>query len=480
MTIEVQTRVPPHDREAERLVIGGLLIDNGLIPVVGESITEKSFDFAAHRDIYAAILDLFERDFPVDLVTLKDELTRRQKLDRVGGMAYISGLLADVSAITNVRHYASIISDKFLLRRLITACNRIIDRCYDGAQDAMDALEYAERSVSDVAQNRSRTSVVPLGDIVEDNLDTIEKLATGEKKVSGVPTGFKDLDALILGFHPGDEIIIGSRPSVGKTSLCLNMAQNMTKRDKVPILIFTIEMSKEEITNRLISSVAGVSLLKIRSGKLSHKDREAIKAACDEIGELPIFIDDSATLTPLQMRSRAKMLKAEHNIGVVMIDYLQLMQYHRRTDNRQQEVTAISRSLKAMARELDVAVVAFSQLSRDVTKRRENNIPQLADLRESGSLEQDADVVLFLHDPSRSVYKKKEEGQKRPEAVEIEVIVAKQRNGPVGSIKLLFQTKFATFRSISNEPAPPWDAGDDSDGPDWISQDDDDDDLDYE
>ncbi len=367
---EVQARVPPHDREAERLVIGGLLIDNGLIPVVGEIITEKSFDFSAHRQIYSAILDLYERDSPVDLITLKDELTRRQKLDKVGGMAYVSSLLADVSAVTNVRHYANIVNDKFLLRSLISACSRVVDRCYDGGPEAIEVIEYAERSVSDVAQNRSRSTIVPVGAIVEDNLEMIEKLATGEQKVSGVPTGFKDLDELILGLHPGDQIIVGSRPSVGKTSLCLNIAHNITKREGVPVLIFTIEMSKADITNRLLSSLAGVSLLKIRSGRLSHKDRDLIKRAGGEVAELPIFIDDSATLTPLQMRSRAKMLKAEHNVGVVMIDYLQLMEHHRRTDNRQQEVTAISRSLKAMARELNVAVVAFSQLSRDVTKRR--------------------------------------------------------------------------------------------------------------
>jgi len=471
---EVQARVPPHDREAERLVIGGLLIDNSLIPVVGEIITENSFDFSAHKQIFSAMLDLYERDLPADLVTLKDELIRRQKLDKVGGMAYVSGLVADVSAVTNVRHYASIVNDKFLLRSLISACSRVVDKCYEGAQESIQVIEYAERAISDVAQSRSRSAVIAVADVVKENLDTIEKLATGEKKVSGVPTGFKDLDELILGLHPGDQIIVGARPSVGKTSLCLNIAYNVAKKEGVPVLIFTIEMSKEEVTNRFLSAIANVSLTKIRSGRLSHKDREVINHAGGELAELPIFIDDSATLSPLQMRSRAKMLKAEHDVGIVMIDYLQLMEYHRRTDNRQQEVTAISRSLKAMARELNIAVVAFSQLSRDVTKRRENSIPQLADLRESGSLEQDADVVIFLHDPTRSIYKKKDEAYRRPDAVEIDVVVGKQRNGPTGTVKLLFQTRHACFKNISKDVPPPWDAADETDAPLWVDQDDDD------
>lgn len=468
---EIQARVPPHDREAERLVLGGLLIDNGLIPVVGEIITEKSFDYPAHKQIFSAILDLYERDLPVDLVTLKDELIRRQRLDKIGGMAYVSGLVADVSAVTNVKHYANIVNDKFLLRSLISACSRVVDTCYEGAQDAVQVIEYAERAVSDVSQSRSRSTIIPVADVVRENLDTIEKLATGEKKVPGVPTGFKDLDELILGLHPGDQIIVGARPSVGKTSLCLNIAHNVAKKEGVPVLIFTIEMSKQEVTNRLLSAIAGVPLTKIRSGRLSHKDREVINHAGSELAELPIFIDDSATLSPLQMRSRAKMLMAEKDIGIVMIDYLQLMEYHRKTDSRQQEVTAISRSLKSMARELNLAVVAFSQLSREVTRRRENSIPQLADLRESGSLEQDADVVIFLHDPTRSIFKKKDESYRRPDAVEIDIVVAKQRNGPTGTVKLLFQTKHACFKNISKEAPPPWEAADEKEAPPWVDQD---------
>ena len=470
---EVQGRVPPHDREAERLVLGGLIIDNSLIPVVGEIVTERSFDFAAHRHIFSAMLELYERDLPVDLVTLREELTRRRMVEKVGGMAYISGLVADVSYVTNVRHYASIVHDKFLLRSLISASSRVVDKCYEGAEDAIQVLEEAERALSDVAQTRARTSIVPVAEQVRDNLETIEKLATGEKKVPGVPTGFRQLDKLILGLHRGDQIIVGARPSVGKTSLCLNVAYNAAKKEGVPVLIFSIEMSKEDVTNRFLSFLAGVSLSKIRSAKLSHTERELLRHAGAELSKLPIFIDDSATLSPLQMRSRAKMLKTEFDLGIVMIDYLQLMHYHRRTDNRQQEVTAISRSLKSMARELGVAVVAFSQLSREVTRRRESAIPQLADLRESGSLEQDADVVVFLHDPTRAAHQK-DKTYKRPEAVEIDVIVAKQRNGPTGAVKLLFQTKYVCFKNISSEAPPPWGGPvDDSAMPTWVDQDDD-------
>ena len=469
---EVQGRVPPHDREAERLVLGGLIIDNSLIPVVGEILTERSFDFAAHRHIFSAMLELYERDLPVDLVTLREELSRRQVVEKVGGMAYVSGLVADVSYVTNVRHYANIVHDKFLLRSLLSASSRIVDKCYEGADDATQLIEEAERALSDVAQTRARASIVPVAEQVKDNLETIEKLATGEKKVPGVPTGFRDLDRLILGLHRGDQIIVGARPSVGKTSLCLNVAYHAAKKEEVPVLIFSIEMSKEDVTNRFLAFLAGVSLSKIRSAKLSHTERDQLRLAGEELSKLPIFIDDSATLSPLQMRSRAKMLKTESGLGIVMIDYLQLMHYHRRTDNRQQEVTAISRSLKSMARELGVAVVAFSQLSREVTRRRENAVPQLADLRESGSLEQDADLVIFLHDPSRTAHQK-DKAYRRPEAVEIDVIVAKQRNGPIGTVKLLFQTKFACFKNISNEAPPPWAGGmDDSTMPTWVDQDD--------
>lgn len=459
---EVQPQIPPQDREAERLVLGGILIDNSLLPVVDEVISTCYFDYTPHQKIYSAMLDLYNRDLPVDLVTLRDELLRHEKLENIGGMAYISSLVADVSAVTNVKHYAGIVKEKYLLRSLITACRGVVDKCFDGEQDASQLIQYAEKVVSDVAQTEG-SRVVPIKDVVRESIDTLTKIATGEKKCSGVPTGFKELDDLTLGLHPGDLVIVGARPSVGKTSLCLNFAFNAAVKQNVGTLLFTIEMSKEEIANRMLAAQAGVSLKKIRSGALSKSDRDGLAQASEVLSELPIFVDDSASLTPLEMRSRAKLLKVEQNISIVMIDYLQLMEYHKKRENRQQEVTAISRSLKSMARELGVSVVAFSQLRRDPTKRTENKVPQLDDLRESGSLEQDADVVLFLHDPSRAPKKDGKDETKRPAAVEIEIIVAKQRNGPTGKLKLLFQTKYACFKNISSDAPPPWVTEDEED-----------------
>ncbi|MCD6326953.1 replicative DNA helicase [bacterium] len=467
---EVQAKVPPHDLEAERLVLGGILIDNSQLAAVSEVITAKAFYFSPHQHIYDAMFDLYDKDLPLDLLTLKDELLRREKLEKVGGMAYLSRLVAEVSAVTNIRHYAGIMSEKYVLRSLIAACSNVVDKCYKGADDVGDLITLAERAVADATEQRSSSSIVSMDEVVRENLELLEKIAAGEKKVAGVPTGFTELDELMLGLHPGDLIIVGSRPSVGKTSWCLNVAHNAAAKEHVPVLIFTIEMSKEEITNRMLASKSGVSLTRIRAGKLSHSDRDMLKTAGEELSGMPILIDDSASLSPLEMRARAKQAKIEHNIGIAMVDYLQLMHYQRRTENRQQEVTAISRSLKTMARELDIAVVAFSQLSRDVAKRRENRTPQLADLRESGSLEQDADVVIFLHDPARGAPNKKGEPQSRPDNAEIDIIVAKQRNGPTASLKLLFQTKYASFKNISKEAPPPWVVVDDQDA-DWVEDD---------
>jgi len=461
---QVQARVPPHDLEAERLVLGGIVVDNTLVPPVREVITEQCFYLEAHKEIFRASVDLYDRDEPVDLVTLRDELSRRGVLEKVGGVAYLSRLITEVSAVTNIPHYAQIVSQKFLLRSLIAGCNRVMQRCYEGSDDVQSIIQYAEQVVSDVAGAKLRPSILPVKEVVRMNLETLEQLATGEKKFSGIPTGFTDLDGLILGLHPGDLIIVGSRPSVGKTSLCLNIAYYAALKASVPVLIFTIEMSKEEITNRLLAAQAGVGLTKIRSGKLSKTDRKRLNEAGALLSELPIFIDDSATLTPLEMRSRAKMLKAESDVGLVMVDYIQLMHYHKRSENRQQEVTAISRSLKSMARELDIPVVAFSQLSREITRRKESRVPQLADLRESGSLEQDADVVIFLHDPSSArPGRRKEERRPKPEAIEIDVIVAKQRNGPTDTVRLLFQTRYASFKNISKQAPPPWVTQEDED-----------------
>jgi replicative DNA helicase len=432
-------KVPPHNPEAERLVLGCLIMDNEYIDAISDILTPDAFDAGDHRLIYKAILSLYGRNIPVDLILLKDELKKHQKLDKVGGMVYISKLLTDVSAITNIKYYANIVKDKFLLRRLISACSRAIDRCYDEAGAAHEIIEYAQQSVSDLIDITSKNTISELHELVQESIVEMDAMAAGEQIMPGMPTGFVELDKITGGLHVGELVIIGARTSVGKTTISLDIARHVAATG-VGVLDFSLEMSKSAITHRLIAATANVSLHYLRRGILNEDRRADVHRIEAELKALPIYIGSPASLRIPQLFTRAKIIKQRHNIGVIIVDYLQLMKAPKKSENRQQEVAEIARRLKEIAGELDVTVIALSQLSRPM-KGINLKAPVLSDLRESGEIEQAADVVVFLHNPKKP--------SRLDRNVRIEGHVAKHKNGPLGQFDLMFHRSSVTFKDAA-------------------------------
>ena len=440
-TVPASERTLPHNLEAERSVLGAILIHNDAFNVAAELVDSGDFFRDAHRRVFNTMVDLNERGQAIDLVTLKDELARSGDLDDVGGPAYIAALVDGVPRSTNVEHYARIVKERATLRNLIQSANRILGMAYRAEEDADTLLDQAEQEIFSIAEGRIHTGFVPLSDLVQGSFTAIEHLQEHKGLVTGVPSGFVDIDNLTAGFQRADLVIIAARPSMGKTSFVLNVAQHVGIKTNLSVGLFSLEMSKEQLFMRMLTAEAEVDSHRFRGGFLSERDYGRLSTALGRLADARVFIDDSAGLGVLEMRAKARRLKAEHGLDLLVIDYLQLMQGRGRFENRTQELASISRALKALAKELDVPVLALSQLSR-APEARSARRPQLSDLRESGALEQDADVVLFIF--------REEQYDPTPENENLaELIIGKQRNGPTGTVKLAFLKQHTRFANLS-------------------------------
>jgi replicative DNA helicase len=432
-------RLPPHNLEAEQSLLGSLLIDRDAIIKVATTIKQDDFYSGANGTIYQAIVDLYNRREPTDFVTLTDELTRQERLDQVGGVAYLTSLLNIVPTAVHVEYYGKIVERTATLRRLIDAGATIVSIGYRDGVDTEEALDAAERAIFDVSQRRSTKDFQSLADVLDRFFDQIDYMQQHRGEVVGVPSGFADLDQLTGGMQKSDLIIVAARPSVGKTAFALGMAYGAAVQHAKTVGVFSLEMAAEQIVQRLLATETGVDSHRLRLGQIDDNEWDRISRAFGRLSEAKIYIDDSAGLNVMEVRSKARRLQAEHGLDLLIVDYLQLM-YARRSENRVQEISEISRGLKSLARELNIPVIALSQLSRAVESRADHR-PMLSDLRESGSIEQDADIVMFIY--RDEVYDPNTE--KKGIA---EIIVAKHRNGPVGSINLRFFERTARFADL--------------------------------
>jgi replicative DNA helicase len=438
-------RTLPHNLEAEKCVLGAILINNHAFNQAAEVIDAQDFFRDAHRRIFEKMVWLTDRNQPVDLVTLKDELIKSGDLDEVGGPAYISALTDGVPRSANVEHYAKIVKERSTHRRMIQVANDVLGRAYEADEDADDLLDYAEKSIFQIAEHRLRSGFVRVSELVDGGYQLIEQLQQHRGMVTGVPSGFVDLDELTSGFQKSDLIIVAARPAMGKTSFVLNMAMHCGIEAGKTVGIFSLEMSKEQLFMRMITAEARVDAHRFRGGFLGEQDYARLVDAFARMLEAKVFIDDSPGISILEMRAKARRLKLEHGLDMLVIDYLQLMQGRGRFDNRQQELAAISRALKILAKELNIPILALSQLSR-ATESRGDHRPQLSDLRESGALEQDADIVLFIF--REEMYPV--EGERKPETEgTAEIIVGKQRNGPTGTVRLAFLKQYTRFENLA-------------------------------
>jgi replicative DNA helicase len=436
------SKLPPQNNEAEQSVIGAILIENEALLKSIEIIRPEDFYRESHRLIFQSMIELFEKNEPADLITLTEHLRNKNKLEEVGGASYLTTLCDQIPTAANIEYYAKIVKEKAVLRRLISCATEIATRGYSNQDEVGELLDFAEKSIFDISEDQIKSSVYPLKEILKASFKTIEKLYNKKELITGVATGFTELDQITSGFQPSDLIIIAGRPSMGKTAFCLNIAQNAAYESKIPIVIFSLEMSKEQLALRMLCSEARVDAHKMRSGFLTESDWPKLTRGAGRLSETKIFIDDTPGMGVLEMRAKARRLKSEHGLGMVIVDYLQLMRGRSTIDSREQEISDISRSLKALAKELKLPVVALSQLNRRVEDRAVKK-PQLADLRESGAIEQDADVILFLY--RDEVYNP--DSQDKGSA---EIIIGKQRNGPTGEIRLAFIDRYTRFENYSS------------------------------
>ncbi len=430
-------RIPPQSLEAEQAVLGSLLISEDALARVLDHLQPEFFYKKSHQLIFSSMLDLYEKHEPIDMVTISENLKNKGLLEQVGDRKYISELAYQVSTSANVEYYAKIVQEKSTLRSLAKAGSEIAGYAFD-TNDADEALDKAEHVIFTLAQRRNMQQLVHIKDVVEESFHKIEQRWENRDSLSGLGSGFYDLDALTSGFQPSDLIIIAARPSMGKTAFCLNIAQEIACDRKIPVAVFSLEMSREQLVQRMLCAEAQVDAGRVRTGHLHTNDFTRLSQAMGKLAEAPIFIDDSALINALEIRAKARRLKAEmKGLGLIIIDYIQLMQGRKQSDNRVQEISEISRGLKTLARELEVPVIALSQLSRAV-EARQNKRPMLSDLRESGAIEQDADMVMFIY---RDEYYNADT-EKRGEA---EIIIAKHRNGPTGTVDLIFQSNITKF-----------------------------------
>ncbi len=445
-------RVPPQALEAEMAVLGAMFIDNESIGKVIEILEPPDFYRSSHQKIYNAALVLYEKNEPVDIVTLSNELGRQKLLDEIGGNYYLTELAESVVSAANIEYHARLVRDKSVLRRLITEAAGIARECYDAQEDAFRILDHAEQRIFQLSEKRLRQAYEHVNPILHAAFETIEKFHKRKGVVTGLPTGFDKLDELTSGFQPSELIVVAGRPSMGKTAFCLNVTRNVAIDAKTPVGFFSLEMSKQQLAMRLLSAESRVDAHGIRTGRLEPYEWGKLSISVGQLAESPIYIDDSAGLSVLELRAKCRRMKKEKNVGMIVVDYLQMMAGPREAENRQQEISMISRSLKGLAKELDVPVVVLSQLSRAVEVRGGERRPMLSDLRESGAIEQDADMVLFIYRPE--AYGKNIDD--RGESVEgkAEIIIGKQRNGPVGSIPLFFKKEYTRFENTLPEIHP--------------------------
>ena len=440
-------RAAPYSAEAEQAVLGAMFLDADAALRAAETLEDWMFYREAHRRLFRVMIGIARRGGAIDPITLKDELERKSELEAVGGVDYLSYLLDVVPTAANFDYHARIVHDKALLRRLAEVGTQIVQEAFEGHRLAAEVLDSAERKIFQIAEQRVTEGFERLKNLLWPTMERIESLHGAGARITGVPSGFKDLDERTAGFQPSDLVIVAARPSMGKTALCLNIAQHAAIEQGKGVAIFSLEMSKEAIVQRLLTSEARVDAHRLRSGTLRDGDYKLLATAAGVLSSAPMWIDDSAALTPLELRSKARRIVAEQHVELVIVDYLQLMRDPEYADNRVQEISAISRALKALAKELHVPVVALSQLSRAPEQRGGvHRRPQLSDLRESGAIEQDADVVLFIYRPEMYAREEAEREEIRGQA---EVIIGKQRNGPTGTVKLYFHSNYTRFDNYS-------------------------------
>ncbi|MBO2531311.1 primary replicative DNA helicase [Planifilum fulgidum] len=441
-------RLPPHSLEAERAVLGAILMDPQALTLVAERLRPDDFYRQGHQRLFQAMLNVAERGEPIDLVTVTEELQKTKQLEEVGGVTYLTELADSVPTSAHVDHYARIVEEKAILRRLIRTATQIASAGYAGGDDVAEIIDEAERKILDISQRRIRKAFLPIRDLLMDTYERIEQMHENRGGLTGIPTGFPDLDRMTSGLQRSDLIILAARPSMGKTAFALNLAQNVALHAGETVAIFNMEMPAIQLVQRMLSAEGNIDAQVFRTGNLGEEDWEKLTMAIGTLAEVPIFIDDTPGLTVFDIRAKLRRLQAEHGLGLVVIDYLQLIR-GRGGESRQQEISEISRSLKLLARELNVPVIALSQLSRAVEQRQDKR-PMLSDLRESGSIEQDADIVAFLY---RDDYYNEESERKNI----MEVIIGKHRNGPVGKVELLFLKNYNKFLSLDlkhDEPPP--------------------------
>lgn len=435
------SKVPPQSLDAEQSVLGAMLIERDAIARVAELLTPEHFYKETHQIIFDAICALYQRSEPVDLVTLSEELRRREKLEIIGGGEALTALIDIVPTAANVEHYARIVEEKAIRRQLMRAGHGIVGLGLEGEEKIEDLLDKAEQQIFHIGQRRFTQQFVPIKEILKSTLEHIDELYSRDSEVTGIATGFKEFDTMTAGLQPAELIVIAARPGMGKTSFCLNIAQHAAIDCSVPVAFFSLEMAKEQLVQRMLCAEALVDAHRLRTGKLHDGDWKKIADSMNLLSKAEIYIDDSSSISVLEMRSKVRRLKAERGLGVIVVDYLQLIRGHGRIENRVQEISDIARGLKAMAKDLRVPVLAVSQLSREVEKRTDKR-PLLSDLRESGAIEQEADLVAFIY--RDSYYNEKSEKQNTAE-----IIIAKQRNGPVGTVELVFVKEYTKFGSKS-------------------------------
>ncbi len=437
---EIFQNVPPHDDAAELAVLGAMFLDREAASLALEMLTGEDFYRPDHRQVFEAAEELYHSGVPIDMITVKNKLEEKQVFEQIGGLPFLANISTSVGSSANMRHYAAIVEEKSVLRRLIRTANNISQMSYEGKTDVNAIMDTAEKGIFDIMQNRHSDQFHHIRDIAVDSIEKIEDIYRSKGKLTGVPTGFVDFDQKTAGLQKSDLILLAARPSMGKTAFALNIIQNAAIRSNVPTAVFSLEMSREQLVNRMLCSEAMLDAQRLRTGELTDSDWADLIQAMGPLSQAPIHIDDTPGVTPMEVRSKCRRLKVEKGLGLIVIDYLQLMSGNSRNDSRQQEISEISRSLKAIAREMEAPVIALSQLSRACEQRADHR-PMLSDLRESGAIEQDADVVAFLY---RDEYYFPDTEKKN----QAELIIAKQRNGPTGTVDLTWMgqyTKFGNF-----------------------------------
>ncbi|MBN2226288.1 MAG: replicative DNA helicase [candidate division Zixibacteria bacterium] len=444
---------PPQSIDAEQAVLGSILKDQEAISSIIEVLADPdNFYHAKHQTVFRAVLQLYEKNEPCDITTVGDELVKMGQLDKIGGRSYLIDLVDGIATTANAVSYANIVLEKSVLRRLIAASNDITRSCYSLDMDVSDILDRAEQNIFAISESRMRQGFVALSELIPHTFEQIEDYQDTRGGLAGLETGFKKVDDMTSGLHNGDFVVVAGRPSMGKTALALNIAEHVAIEKKVPVGVFSIEMSKEQLALRLLCGRARISQHLLRTGRLRDSDWQKLSIAGDPLRDADIYIDDSPTLTTLEMRAKARRLKAQHNVGLIVIDYIQMINVSGRVENRQQEMALISRSIKGLAKELSIPVLAVSQLSRMVETRGGDKRPQLSDLRESGAIEQDADVVMFVYRPEFYLSHLDRDDPKRMEVEgKAEIIIAKQRNGPTGVAELAFVKDFARFENLATQ-----------------------------